>query len=129
MRLHPGCWFPARHIRPAGLDIRGYMTLVTQGLYEDALNLIESRVPMPGVVGRVCPRFCEPKCNRRQLDGEPLAIDAVKRFVADANTMQRRSEIAKSASRVVGKAESVAIIGSDPPVSVRPFIWPGWDTR
>lgn len=105
---------PCKAACPAGLDIRGYMTLVTQGLYEDALNLIESRVPMPGVVGRVCPRFCEPKCNRRQLDGEPLAIDAVKRFVADANTMQRRSEIAKSASRVVGKAESVAIIGSGP---------------
>jgi len=105
---------PCKAACPAGLDIRGYMTLVTQGLYEDALNLIESRVPMPGVVGRVCPRFCEPKCNRKQLDGEPLAINAVKRFVADANTMHRRGENAKSLSRVIGKAASVAIIGSGP---------------
>jgi len=105
---------PCKAACPAGLDIRGYMTLVTQGLYEDALNLIESRVPMPGVVGRVCPRFCEPKCNRKQLDGEPLAINAVKRFVADANTMQKRAEIAKSSRRMIGKAASVAVIGSGP---------------
>jgi len=113
----PSPWLlvpPCRAACPAGLDIRGYMTLVTQGCYDDALRLIEEKVPMPGVVGRVCPRFCEPKCNRKQLDGEPLAINAVKRFVADANTMQKRAEIARSSSRVIGKAASVAVIGSGP---------------
>lgn len=115
----PSPWLlvsPCQAACPAGLDIRGYMTLVTQGAYDEALDLIASRVPMPGVVGRVCPRFCEPKCNRKQLDGEPLAINAVKRFVADANTKQRREAIAKL--QAVGvkatKTEPVAVIGSGP---------------
>ncbi len=52
------------------------------GDYKASLALIKERLPIPAVVGRVCPRFCEPVCRRALVD-QPIAINNLKRFVAD----------------------------------------------
>jgi NADPH-dependent glutamate synthase beta subunit-like oxidoreductase len=45
--------------------------------------------PFPSICGRVCGHPCEEACNRKEFD-EPLAINALERFVGDfglENTM------------------------------------------
>ncbi|HSO20320.1 MAG TPA: FAD-dependent oxidoreductase [Desulfosarcina sp.] len=67
---------------PAGINVQGYVQLIGQGKYREAVELIRQRLPLPGVLGRVCPHPCEAQCRRREVDA-PLAIRALKRFAAD----------------------------------------------
>ncbi|TET48327.1 FAD-dependent oxidoreductase, partial [Candidatus Aerophobetes bacterium] len=67
---------------PAGIDIQGYVALISQGKFGEAFDLIREKVPFPLVLSRICPRPCEEKCIRGKVD-EPVAINALKRFVAD----------------------------------------------
>jgi NADPH-dependent glutamate synthase beta subunit-like oxidoreductase len=92
---------------PAGIDVPRYIRAIRLGKYEDALKIIREKIPFPSVCGYVCPRFCEMKCRRAEVD-EPIAIDALKRFVADKIPFKIDSKVAKS----VGK--KVAIVGSGP---------------
>jgi len=76
------CVAPCKLACPAGIDIQGYIGLIANGQYTEALKLIKESNPLPLVCGRVCPRFCETKCRRNLVD-EPVAINALKRLVAD----------------------------------------------
>jgi len=76
------CVAPCKLACPAGIDVQGYIGLIANGEYQEALKLIKQSNPLPVVIGRVCPRFCETKCRRNLLEG-PVAINALKRFVAD----------------------------------------------
>ena len=76
------CVAPCKLACPAGVDVQGYIALIANGQYQEALKLIKKSLPLPLVIGRVCPRFCETKCHRNLVD-KPVAIDALKRFVAD----------------------------------------------
>jgi NADPH-dependent glutamate synthase beta subunit-like oxidoreductase/2,4-dienoyl-CoA reductase-like NADH-dependent reductase (Old Yellow Enzyme family) len=102
---------PCQAACPAGLDIRGYIDLITQGCYKEALNLIQKKVPLPRTVGRICPRACETKCNRGTLD-EPIAINALKRFASDAVSVKEGKKDITPAVRT--KDEKIAIVGSGP---------------
>jgi formate dehydrogenase major subunit len=76
------CVAPCQLTCPAGIDIQGYIALISQGQYLEAVKLIRERLPMPLTIGRVCPHFCEFQC-RRNLVEEPININHLKRFVAD----------------------------------------------
>jgi NADPH-dependent glutamate synthase beta subunit-like oxidoreductase len=52
------------------------------GDYHKAVQVIKERNPFPTVIGRICPRPCENECRRQYID-EPVAINFLKRFVAD----------------------------------------------
>ncbi|MCK5488010.1 MAG: FAD-dependent oxidoreductase, partial [Desulfobacterales bacterium] len=52
------------------------------GNYLEAVRVIKERNPLPLVCGRICPHPCEFEC-RRNLEDEPVAINYLKRFVAD----------------------------------------------
>jgi len=111
---------PCRLACPGGVNPHGYVALISQGRYAEALRLILDSVPLPGVLGRVCSRPCEPACNRRELD-EPIAICSLKRFVADEawNEVIGASRISSAPSNsLVGSAEGnrqkVAVAGSGP---------------
>ena len=73
---------PCQAACPAGIDIQGYIALISQGKLQQAFDLIKEKVPFPLVLSRICPRPCEEKCIRGKVD-EPIAINALKRFVAD----------------------------------------------
>ena len=76
------CTAPCRLACPAGVDIQGYLALIARGQYRDAVALIKESIPMPAVIGRVCPHPCEEACRRNLVD-QPLAICSLKRFAAD----------------------------------------------
>lgn len=77
------CQPPCTAACPAGIDIAGYIDLILQKDYAGSTALIKQMLPLPGVLGRVCPRPCEDPCRRVQIDGKPVAICALKRFAAD----------------------------------------------
>ena len=62
------CTAPCKLTCPAGIDIQGYIALIANGNYREALALIKDSNPLPLVCGRVCPRFCETKCRRNRVD-------------------------------------------------------------
>ncbi len=73
---------PCKAVCPAETSAQGYIALIAQGRYEEALGVIKQYNPFPATVGRVCTHPCEAECNRGELD-QPVSICALKRFVAD----------------------------------------------
>ncbi|MGC4122962.1 MAG: FAD-dependent oxidoreductase [Myxococcales bacterium] len=92
---------------PASVDVQGYLALAYAGRNDDAVALVRERNPLPSVCGRVCVRYCEATCRRRTLD-EPVGVNLVKRFVADAATMAPRIE------KALPNGRKVAIVGGGP---------------
>ncbi len=92
---------------PAHVDVEGYVELIAQGKYKEALTLIKNDVPFPGVIGRICPHPCETECDRALID-VPVSISALKRFVAD------HVKDEEPPPKVEAREERVAIIGSGP---------------
>ncbi len=76
------CTTPCQRSCPAGIEIKEYIHYISQGNYHKAVQVIKERNPFPTVIGRICPRPCETDCRRKYID-EPVAINALKRFVAD----------------------------------------------
>ncbi len=104
------CRAPCNLTCPGQINVQGYIAHVAKGQYEEALRLVMERNPFPFSVGRVCPRFCETKC-RRVLVEEPIAINHLKRFVADwcmANNIDLRIP------RDSATGKKVAVIGGGP---------------
>ncbi|MDR1496640.1 MAG: FAD-dependent oxidoreductase, partial [Clostridiales Family XIII bacterium] len=69
---------------PAHTDCQGYVGLIANGRFDEAIELIRARIPLPGSIGRVCPHPCEDNCRRKLVD-EPVSIAWIKRFAADMN--------------------------------------------
>jgi len=93
---------------PAGLNVQGYVQMVKEGKYEEALRIIMEDLPLPGVLGRICPHGCEDACRRCEVD-DPVAIRDLKRLAAD-QIDPRDIKI----ECLPPREEKVAIIGSGP---------------
>jgi heterodisulfide reductase subunit A-like polyferredoxin len=101
---------PCRDACPAGQRAQGYIALIREGRYADALRVIKEDNPFPGICGRICNHRCEDACNRRLID-EPVNIHSLKRFVTDkvyAEPRQPRPAVPPT------RSERVAIIGAGP---------------
>ena len=99
---------PCRQACPANLDVQGYVQMVKVGKYREAIEIIMRDLPLPGVLGRVCPHACEKSCRRMAIDS-PISIRELKRIAADHTDL---SEI--PVPEIIPKDEKVAIIGSGP---------------
>lgn len=111
--LHPPSpWMlkpPCSAACPAGIDIRSYVDLTVQGRFSEALSVIRESCPFPGVVSRVCPSFCEKKCNRAGLD-EAVAVNSLKRFLVERVGLRQEGIMPPPRDR----EERIAIVGSGP---------------
>nr|WP_320025609.1 molybdopterin-dependent oxidoreductase [uncultured Acetobacterium sp.] len=76
------CVAPCKRACPGTTDCQGYVGLIANGEFEEALKLIKEQLPLPGAIGRVCPHPCEDACRRGDVD-QPIAIAWLKRFAAD----------------------------------------------
>jgi len=101
---------PCRVACPAGVNAQGYIALISQGKFKEALEVVRRSIPLAGVVGRVCNHPCQIDCERGDVD-EHISIRTLKRFVADYELKTGR-EKAKPVEQT--KAERVAIAGSGP---------------
>ncbi|MEW6070594.1 MAG: NAD(P)-binding protein, partial [Candidatus Thermoplasmatota archaeon] len=100
---------PCKGACPAGINAQGYIALISQGKFKEALALIRERNPFPAICGRVCNHPCESECNRKEVD-EPIAIAALKRFIGDYK-LKLKEPITKAE---ITKDQKIAIIGSGP---------------
>jgi heterodisulfide reductase subunit A-like polyferredoxin len=102
---------PCQAACPAGVNVQGYIALIRQGKFNEALELIRRDIPFPGICGRVCFHPCEAECERGKVD-EALAINSLKRFVSDYELKNKN----KSRIAPIPKThkEKVAVIGSGP---------------
>ncbi len=98
---------PCTNACPAGVNIQGYVQLIAQGKYDQALQIIRERLPLPGVLGRVCPHPCEDRCRRAEVDSA-VSIRALKRVAAD------NASLIPFTPAKEDRKEKVAIIGSGP---------------
>lgn len=53
---------------PFGEDIAGYLRLMSDGRYRDALRVILDRNPLPHLTGALCPEPCRESCTRLFYD-------------------------------------------------------------
>jgi NADPH-dependent glutamate synthase beta subunit-like oxidoreductase len=99
---------PCEAACPLHVNAKGYVALISQGRFEDALRLIMEKLPFPGIMARVCTHPCEAKCKRAEVD-EAIAIAALKRCAADyAQGVEWDLSIDQE------RAERIAIIGAGP---------------
>lgn len=73
---------PCVSLCPAHVDIPGYIALVGEGRYEDAIRLIRKDNPFPTTCGFICEHPCEARCRRNMID-ESINIRGLKRVAAD----------------------------------------------
>ncbi|HIC94943.1 MAG TPA: FAD-dependent oxidoreductase, partial [Anaerolineae bacterium] len=104
---------PCKAACPAGIHVQGYVALIAQGRFQEALALIREVIPFPSVCGRICHHPCESACRRGEHD-EPIAIRDLKRFVADWETGQQGNEERGDESPHSSLLPKVAIVGSGP---------------
>ncbi len=106
---------PCKVACPAHVPVQGYLKKAHEGKYQEALALIKKENPFPAICGRICNRRCEDACTRGTID-QPVAIDAVKKFVAD---LDLKSETRYVPEKTVPSSyekfdEKIAIIGAGP---------------
>jgi heterodisulfide reductase subunit A len=101
---------PCRVACPAGVNAQGYVALISEGKFKEALEVLRRTMPFAGVCGRVCTHPCESECERGKVD-EPVSIRSLKRFMADYELRVGRE---KTTPVERTKEDKIAIIGSGP---------------
>ena len=73
---------PCVALCPAHVDVPGYIALVGEGRYADAVRLIRKDNPFPTTCGFICEHPCEARCRRNMVD-DSINIRGLKRMAAD----------------------------------------------
>ncbi len=95
---------------PAGVDIPGFVSLVGDKRYAEALRLHRNRNPFAAICARVCFHTCEDKCRRSSMD-ESVSIRGVKRFMVDQEIVIQSPECRENSENA---SRRVAIVGAGP---------------
>ena len=98
---------PCVELCPSHVDVPGYISLVGEERYDDAIRLIRKDNPFPSVCGLVCEHPCETHCRRTIVDS-PLNIRGIKRFAVD-----HAGEV-PAPPRAPSSGKTVAIVGGGP---------------
>ncbi len=105
---------PCKTACPAHLAVQGYIKMAAEGRYRDALKLIKQDNPFPAVCGAICNRRCEDACTRGKVD-QALAIDEIKKFIADQELHEDGRYVPKCENHVGGFFDKrIAVIGAGP---------------
>jgi heterodisulfide reductase subunit A-like polyferredoxin len=96
---------------PGGVKPYGYISLVRNGQYEEAMKLHMEDIPIPGSLGRACYAPCQSECTRASLEA-PVDIRRIKRFFSE----NYYNKYPDAPERIIEKqsGKKVAVIGSGP---------------
>ena len=99
---------PCQNACPIHQDVRGYIALMAQGRFDEAMALIRDTNPLPSICASICAHPCEEQCRRGEID-KALAIRGLKRFIVE-NSGER--QVTRLPAEV--RDGNIAIIGSGP---------------
>ena len=110
---------PCTSACPLHCNVQGYVALISQGKFKEALALVKEKLPFPRILAYACSHPCERECKRIEED-YPLSICALKRFLVDheeepeyefAHPLENGEIPTRSAG---GHSQRVAVVGSGP---------------
>lgn len=101
---------PCQSACPASVDVPGFVSLVGEKRYAEALKLHRERNPFAAACARICFHSCEEHCRRSTLDS-PLSIRGVKRFMVEQEMIIQVPECKENKKNA---AKKIAIIGAGP---------------
>ncbi len=104
------CMGPCQMGCPARMNIPLMIRQIAAGRLKDAIETVKRDIPLPAVLGRICPAPCEKVCRRKQHD-EAVSICLLKRHVADADLQSDQPFSPTPAPR---RNKRVAIVGAGP---------------
>ncbi len=104
------CMGPCEITCPAGCNIPDFVAAIASHNDAHAIEIIKQTIPLPGILGRICPAPCEDECRRHGID-QPVSICALKRYAADKDSEQTHRFIPAIAPKT---GKKVAIVGSGP---------------
>jgi len=93
---------------PLHCNAQGYVALISQGKFKEALALVREKLPFPGILAYACSHPCEKECKRIEED-RPISICHLKRFLVD-HTEDSEFDFKPSQE----KDQKVAVIGGGP---------------
>ena len=99
---------PCQAACPVHQDGQGYVTLIAQKRFEEALQVILRDNPLPSICGRICTHPCTAACTRAGVD-DPVNLPALKRFITDQCPDYKLPQ-----PSVPDRPERIAIVGSGP---------------
>lgn len=98
---------PCVSLCPANVDIPGYIALVKEGRYADAVRLIRKDNPFPTTCAHICEHPCEARCRRNMKD-TAINIRGLKKMATENAGVVPAPECAPSTGK------KVAVIGGGP---------------
>ncbi len=104
------CEAPCQLVCPAHMNIPLMNRLIAKGDFAKALEVVKRDIPLPSILGRICPAPCEAGCRRKQVD-EAVSICLLKRYVGDEDLKSGKPYLPQLA-KLSGK--KVVIIGAGP---------------
>ncbi len=100
---------PCVALCPAGVDVPGYIALVADGRYGDAVRLIRKDNPFPTACAMVCEHPCEARCRRNMVDSA-INIRGLKRMAVD----HARADTVLVPPNAPATGKRVAVVGGGP---------------
>ena len=101
---------PCQSACPAAVDVPGFVSLVGEGRYAEALKLHRERNPFAAICARVCFHTCEDLCRRASID-QSVSIRAIKRHMVD---QEITVQLPKVLENIENEKKKIAIIGAGP---------------
>ena len=102
------CEAPCQLSCPAHMNIPRMNRLLAEGKTQEAYEVVMQDIPLPSVLGRICPAPCEKACKRKEID-TAVSICLLKRYAGDFGKIESQNHrVAES------PIPQIAIIGSGP---------------
>jgi heterodisulfide reductase subunit A len=98
---------------PGGIKAHGYISLIREGKYEKAAELVLRDSPLLGSLGKACYAFCETQCTRDLLEGS-LKIRKLKEFLAEWYYKKYPEPKDNNEKPAIKIDKKIAVIGSGP---------------
>lgn len=105
--------FPCMMACPAHTNAGRYVSLISEGRFEEAYRFARDPNPLASICGRVCAHPCETACRRGAID-KPIQIRALKRFLTERYGPESRNFKPYPIQPQTSLKRKVAVVGAGP---------------
>jgi len=100
---------PCQQACPIHQDTRGYIRLIANGRFKEAVELVRQVNPLPAICGFICHHPCEEACLREDVD-QSVPIRLLKRFLMEYSSKRDRTKMVPRKKN----REKILVVGSGP---------------